>query len=473
MKLDAGIQEALLCILCFDDTAGGGRFVAGLLPAKTFDPFYRDIAERACKYLERFKRVPGEHTLDLVRQLKEEQPDKGEVFERLYTSMEGTKEGVNREYILSRATVFARYQRLRRGITKSLEALQEGTEEAVSKAEELLLNSARASNELFDPGTYLADAGRALRFLEHQGDALPTGIKELDQFQLGPARKKMHTLMAPSNKGKSWWVVNAGVMGLLARERVVHITNENDEDETCQRYMMRLFSVSKRDEVFERIAFKKNKLGKMIKLRTRQIKGRPYFADPNIGRLLREKLELFKHRTPLIIKHFPTGHLTMPMLEGYLSGLESTGFTPDTLIIDSPDNFAISAKDFRIETGILWKQLRGLGQERNLRLVVTTQANRASWTEKVVKGHRVGEDVSKYQTSDIVFTLSSTEDEEALGLARIRVDKSRSDIKNLTVLISQAYGIGQFVMDSTRMVNKYWDLVNRMNGNEEGEDAAA
>jgi hypothetical protein len=39
------------------------------------------------------------------------------------------------------------------------------------------------------------------------------------------------------------------------------------------------------------------------------------------------------------------------------------------------------------------------------------------------------------------------------------VEKARDDRKHASILISQAYEIGQFYMDSAKMVSSYWDVL--------------
>jgi hypothetical protein len=46
-----------------------------------------------------------------------------------------------------------------------------------------------------------------------------------------------------------------------------------------------------------------------------------------------------------------------------------------------------------------------------------------------------------------------------LGLARLHVAAGRNDADKITIVISQNYGTGAFVVDSTMMRGNYWQLV--------------
>ena len=87
---------------------------------------------------------------------------------------------------------------------------------------------------------------------------------------------------------------------------------------------------------------------------------------------------------------------------------------------------------------------------------VVHQSNRAGAGSAKVTDVHVGEDFSVVQTVDKSITYSQTEQEKKLNLARLYVSKNRNDEDKFTVLISQAYGIGQFCLESTMMHSKYW-----------------
>jgi hypothetical protein len=56
----------------------------------------------------------------------------------------------------------------------------------------------------------------------------------------------------------------------------------------------------------------------------------------------------------------------------------------------------------------------------------------------------------------VVLTYSQTPAENKLGLARLHVAAGRNDRDKFTIVISQAYNTGQFVVDSSLMRGTYW-----------------
>lgn len=470
-KLDAGIQEALVCLLCHDSEAF--KLVPGLVPTATFDVYFRDIAQAAERYAIQYHKPPGEHTLDLVNGLKASNGEAADIYAKIFYSLEQIKDGINREYVLAQATNFHRHQNLRATAQKLVETLESRQNDYLDAAENVLDQARKLRVETFSTGLKLNDPSQALGFLKRQEDPddFPTGVSLLDNFDLCPARKTMWMFMAPSNRGKTWALINNGKHSLLRKKRVLHLTGEMSEDKVAMRYVQAFCSVTKRDQVVKRARFERDELGKFCGLDEETIKRRPNFQDPKIRKFLLGKLSNLAHRPPLIIKAFPTGQWTVKDLERYLDALESTiRFLPDHILVDYPDIMKQDAKNLRHSLGQTFVDLRGLAVERNVALSVVTQGNRASYTAKVIREIHTGEDISKINTSDTVITYNQTDEELRMGLARLFVAKAREESKHQQILITQAYAIGQFCLDAAPMHDTYWQYVQSENGEDEDED---
>lgn len=458
--LDIAIQEALVAMLCYDDSPKGARLVRTLIRPKQFDAYYRDIAQAADKHLERFGRVPGEHTLDIVESLKAKQESAADIYERIFQSLQETAKGIQPEYIVDKARTFARKQRLKDGATKLIESLETDDLDAAEKA---ISESLKSSYDLFDPGMLFNDPRQALTFLdEDDTQNFPTGIKELDKLGLGPARKRLHVFFALYRMGKSWWLVHLAKMALLNGKKVLYVSLELSKEDIAQRLQMSMFAVSKRDEIIKRMRFKTNEFGHFLKMDQKTISKRLHFKDKRIRKKLLKKMQPLMNKPSLYVRQFPTGSITVRELEAFMDGLQgSLGFIPDLLLVDYPDLMQFDPKFERQELSKIYKELRGLAVSRNMAVAVVTQSNREGESVKTIKGKQVGGDFSKLQTADYVLTYSQTEAEHALGLARIYQLKGRTDMDRFTLLIAQAYGIGQFCLDSARMVRAdgYWHSI--------------
>jgi replicative DNA helicase len=473
MKLTAGIQEALLAILCYDDSPTGAKVIASLVPARSYDAYFRDIAEEAHEYLAKYKKAPGEHTLDIVDSLKSRNEEAAEIYTRIYRSLLNTKDEVNREYVVAKASEFYRRQRLKALHTNGIAALQSDKDDSLEEAEALIYNFSRngQAGEAFDPGLLLNDPKQAMAFLHKEDEYFDTDISILDRYNLGPVRKGMHLFVAGPNKGKSWWLCHLGKASLKQRRRVLHVTCEMSKEQVAMRYIQSLFSISKRNSVivYNRL---QREGAKFTGLEPYELRNRPSFDLDDITHVLLKKFKKLEHRQPFWIKEFPTGQLTVNQLRAYLDMMEGRySFIPDLLLLDYPDIMAVDAKNQRNDTARIYRELRGIAGERNNALAAVTQANREAERARkaLIQGKNLSEDYSKFGTADSILTYNQTDEEYEMGLARLFNLKNRGDTKNHTLLLSQCYGVGQFHMDSVRMSNsdsKYWQLV----GEQDGED---
>lgn len=455
------LQEDLLVLACFDNERA--PIIRGVVDVALFGGPYRTIAARVYDYIDQFKRAPGIHLPDLLSdKLEGENTREATLYAEIIEHIHAAKTGINSEYVMTRLETFIKRQSLR-GIAIDLsKALQRDTEASLEEAEQLLAGANRTSLSVFDPGHRLSDKKRALEFLDVASGSLPTGIPELDRRGFGPTRKELWLLIANTKKGKSWGLMHLAKMALMHRVKVCHITLEMSAARCSQRYFQSLFAISKRKETFQATKFKRDELGRIAGFDDIRITPRLSLDDPGIRHKLEAKIDKWSLRLldNIIIKEFPTGQLTMAGLTAYLDNLEATEhFVPDLLIIDYPDLFKLDISNMRLAVGALYKDIRGLLVARNMAGAVVSQAHRASAKAKQVGAENVAEDYSKIANADTIITMSQTPQEQKLGLARLHVAAGRNDQDQITVVISQQYGTGAFVVDSNIMVGNYFGLL--------------
>jgi len=471
--LTSAIQESLVALLLFDTDkkAKYAKLVAGMLRAKNYDPYYADFAEKAIEYITKYRKAPGEHAIDLLNTIVSRRQDSREIYKRIYKSIQQTSRGVNAEYVLAQASLFTRVQRVKAASQKAVQSLQgEVDEQKITEAESALLAITRSDITLFQQGTRLDEAMRKGVPPRSDGDFFPTGIGPIDETDLMPARKRMWILMSLSGMGKSWYVTHQAIQNLRHHTSTLLITTEMPETQVVERCMQTLLSLTKRKEQVSYSKFQKAG-DEITGIKHMELNARPALRDENIGTLLTRKAKNVSSKPPLIVKEFPSGTLTIPKLKAYMEGLEHwVNFIPDMLIVDYPDLMDFDPKFERQEIDKIYVDLRGIAIERNMAVVAPTQANRAGeGAPKLTKKH-VGLSYGKYKTADVFVTYNQTEPEAELGLARLEMEKGRGDRDKFTVMISQAYSIGQFCMDAVRMPKRsYWSLVK----DETGEDVQA
>lgn len=467
-RLSGALQENILTVLCFNDQFC--KIIRHSLTPSLFESaVYRDIAGHAMDFIDQFGEAIKEHLPDSLENIiKGSDSRKAASYSRTVENLYLSRESVNAEYVVSQLNQFIRLQNIKSSIIKAVELVEQGD---INQAEVELEKGLNSQIVTFDPGTFFADPKQSLRFFDEVDDGIHTGIEELDKREIFPRPGELFTFIAPPKKGKSWALIHIGKWGLLQRKKVLHITLEMSEERTTQRYIQSFFSVSKRNSKVKITSFKKDDLGRLIDFEDDEVE-RPTLRDEGIRSSLASRLvKEFKKRPPLIIKRFPTGSLTMAGLKAYLDSLDRFHkFHPDMLVLDYPDLMQLSSDNLRLDTGKLYKDLRGLAVERNFALAVASQGNRSSSKAKVISDDMVAEDYSKIATSDNVVTYNQTPQEKTLGLARLFVSNGRNDEDKFTVLISQNYDIGQFCLDSVYLTSDSTDLIERKSSRRKVEE---
>lgn len=456
--LSISLQENLLVLLCFDEASS-------LLIRNSVEPhlfssaIYRDIISRVYDFIDQYKRPPGDHLSDLLEdQLASDKPS-AKLYLELLEAVHDQRNNIKADFTMQRLEDFVRKQTLKNSIIQANDAIQD---EDLDKAEEILNNGLKTRLNTFSPGLDLTQGlDKALAGSTRQ-DVVITGLNGMDEAQFGPGRGELHLFIGPPKRGKSWWLVHMARQCLLGKYKVAVITLELSEPAWTQRLIQCLFSIPQ--QAAKKIAvtrIKTDDAGRLLSIERDDITGRMALTDPHAGRVLHKKLERFHARDNVVVKRFPASTLTVRGLNNYLDMLErSADFVPDFVIIDYPKYMHIDPDNYRIAVGLLYDQLRGMAVERNCGVIVASESNREGAKSKMVTETHAGEDYSRIFTADSIVTYSQTLDEKKIGLARLFASNSRVALRDgFVLMISQAYQIGQFCLDSVHMGDNYFGLV--------------
>lgn len=445
MNLTGALQENVLTLLCFDKQ--GAAVIAGTVDVDLFESsVYRNIAKAAAGYYRKYKKAAGDHIPDLLEDHLAD-PRKGKLYGRALHDLKELSASINVEFVLEQLAKFVRRQTLRKSVTEAAAEIQK---DDLDKAESIILKGVRARLDQFRPGTRISDRKNLDHLTDDHSEIIYTGIRELDQRYICPARKELFTVLAPRNRGKTWFLCHLGKFAALQNRKVVHITLEMSERKINGRYVQCFFSLTKREAEEIRIPqFVVGSKGDLRSIGWKLLKKRGSISNPTTRKKIGEKMEQMAGRMQVIVKQFPTSQLTMDGLVAYLESLEAQeGFVPDELIVDYMDLMKIDTANLRLDTGRIYREYRGLCVERNLAGVTASQSNRLGEDARVLTMKHIAEDITKADISDNILTYNQTKQEKPHGLARLYVAKGRNEQSGQIVLISQAYGLGQFCLDS-------------------------
>lgn len=465
-KLTPFMQENILVLLSFDEKSAG--IIANNITVDLFDnAIYREIASAGIDFYKKYNTPVADHLPDVLEhKLKEERS--GALYEKVIKDLYMSKDTIKKDYVLDSLDKFVHTQVFKRGLFRAAEIIQDGGD--VEEAELAIASATKNKLSLFSPGIqYGKDVPSTLGFLDIISNSIPVGIEALDKLNIGPAPEELLVFIGLKGRGKSWYIINCAKYAILQRLKVLIVSLEMSEARYAQRLTQALWSYSKRPLTeIQRMSFLTDERGTIVKINKEFLKDLPSFSDKDIRKTLTDKFK--KMRTPeLIIKNFPSGQLTMPALRAYLKNLESyAGFVPDLLLLDYVDLMKTEAKSLRLEIGQYYKDLRGLAGEYHMATVTPSQSNREGEDAKLITGKYLSEDYSKGMTADTIITYTQTEFEKKLGLARLFVDKARNEEDGRTVLVAQAYSIGQFCLQSAFLPPKYSTVLKDVIGGDDG-----
>jgi replicative DNA helicase len=456
--LGGSLEENVICAIAWSDTLAP-QVALKVKPNDFSIAVYRRIVTKALDYLTQYHRPARAHLADLLEQDLHRGAD-GRFMREVLIQMERLAPNIDDEYVLAELDRFLDKQRLINAVNAASDLLHNDELEAareVLRAPDLLPKD--------NPGVWLRDSENWLQFLRDDEDVerFSSGIEVLDEHNVRPARGELFIFLAATGKGKSWFLINVGRHNLLQRNRkVLHLTLENSLDTTLQRYTQCFLSLTRdQAKTIDLPIFRDSKpesfTGERRNGRGREHteyahdSGRHFESLRSLGKgELLDRLRPFQSRGQLLVKHFPTGTLTMGTLDAFLQALETNeGFKPDIVLLDYLTLMQLGdPQHIRMKIGQLARDLRGLAEIRNFALVTVAQAGRVAYNRQWTRGHHVAEDWSLMGTSDTFLTYSQTMHEHSLKIARVLVEKSRNSSDKWSAYITQEYEIGQFCLDS-------------------------
>lgn len=466
-RLSGALQENILVLLCFDDV--NGKLIRGALTPQLFESsVFKEVAGHAIDFIDQYGETIKDHLPDHLESiLNGEDQRKASTYKKLVDNLYASRESVNGDYVISQLHKFVRQQKLKDAVIKAVEAIEDGR---IDQAELELQKGLNSQSIAFSGGLNMSSPEDVVAILDHsEEEGFELGIKELDRAGIIPRRKELYCLLAPRGKGKSWFITHGLKQALLQRWSAVVVTLEMSEKRYAARMLQSFFSISRRESEVKITKLIHGKDGQLQDVIQERIE-RMTMADSNIREVLSKRAKReFGRRPPFRIKEFPTASLDIAGLEAYLEGLERfEGITPDVIFLDYPKLMKLNPNNLRVELGALGEQLRGIAGKRNCAVVIVAQGNRASETASLVTGDQVSEDISLLATVDTMITYSQTPAEYKLGLARLFVEKARNEEAKQQVLITQAYSIGQFCLDSAPIHGDYWEFMEDRTEKEQG-----
>ena len=335
------------------------------------------------------------------------------------------------EFVMEQTLDFCKNKVLKQAIMDSVELLNSGNYDAIKAKVDAAMTAGTERNVGHD---YVAMVDE--RYNQATRHILPTGWDVIDNLMDGGLGKgELGVVVAPAGIGKSFLLVNLGANVIKQGKNVLHYTLELNEAYVGLRY----------DSVITGIANQELK----------------YNIDA-----VKETVE--KIPGNLIVKYYPTKTAAISTIASHVERYRMLGKEPDMIILDYADLLRGNGgqKDYRLELGNIYEELRGLAGTLDVPVWTASQANRSALQEDVIQADKIAESYSKIMTADFVMSLSRKIEDKVGGTGRIHVIKNRFGPDGITFPSQIDTNNGSFnIFDESSVTGK--ELTTQMSNHQE------
>ena len=335
------------------------------------------------------------------------------------------------EFVMEQTLDFCKNKVLKNAIIDSVELLKSGKYDAIKNKIDTAMTAGAERNVGHDYVESVEDRyNQATRYI------MPAGWDVIDNLMDGGLGKgELGVVVAPAGIGKSFLLVNLGTQAIKKGKNVLHYTLELNEAYVGLRY----------DSVLTGIANQELKYNiDTVKEQVKDIKGN------------------------LVIKYYPTKTAAISTIHSHVERYRILGKEPDMVIVDYADLLRGSGgnKEYRLELGNIYEELRGLAGQLDVPVWTASQANRSALQENVIQADKIAESYSKIMTADFVMSLSRKIEDKVAGTGRIHVIKNRFGPDGITFPSQINTNNGSFEIFDEKSV-KGAELKTQMGNHEE------
>lgn len=340
---------------------------------------------------------------------------------------------------------------------RALQKLKEGIDRALLIRDTSLGESLVA--EYVAPETALRSSvslfrcapGRIAKAFNDEAQELFSFPGEAAQRVIGRfSRTDFVAFAAPPKRGKTWWLMKLGSTAAKAGLNVLHISLEMYEDQVIRRFWQQFTGTSRYGEDAVNARFEAGPAGRYT-VSSPTVPTPKVDTDPASIENMQRQMRMY-YGGRLEIRCWPTGTLTVPMLERELKDMAVyENFVPDVIVIDYADIMRSTNPrlDERDRLNDIWSSLRGLAQAREVLIATASQTGRAT-----VNGNRdaddadLAEDIRKLGHVTKLLVINQTLEERAQGIYRLSNNTTRDEAAATTQLVcTSMLAIGEPMMD--------------------------
>lgn len=432
-KFDDAFQDKIVALM-MRDTKFLQRTEGLIEPGFLEEATNGIIADMALRFYTKYKKAPGDITT-VKAVLKDDISAKlirGDyvvpVVDRFKPGRERYVYDIDvsdRDFVVDKVAEFARHQAVANAILASAELLETKRDfDSISK----LVKKALDVGAHIESGEYdyfgMIEHRTTERKERAAGLAKPTGITtgyaafDAELYHGGWGRGELSVYLGGAKAGKTTALISHGISACAAGHNVLYVTLE-----VAAKIIGDRMDANIADQI-------------MMEMGSHILE-------------VKSKVEDFKKRAgKFIIREYPSGSMTVGTLRRMIEHYKSQGIVFDMVIVDYADLMAPERyTDNAIENSKnVYVNLRGLAMQEGFAILTATQTNREGFKSAVAKAEHVSEDFNKIRIADLVISINKTDEERAVGEARLYFAASRNQAGNFSIRVQQDVDRMKFIV---------------------------
>lgn len=400
MDLIEATREERSIAWALRDSEAFGSLIEAFKPEYVEHPYYQVVYRIARSLFKKLKRPPTQEELTsivLSRLPPGESPD----------TMSGIIQGIERLYALdvTEATYVevAEYIALREltGLADAVSSMEQDPTELLDKARSIVdrmepLVSSRDSTKLVYP--LRAEYLQQLLLVDDDEEVIPFGYPSLDGMlrNRGAGRGELVVVMASTNAGKSWVLLNMVANFVDQGFRVAYFTLDDTQTEIDRRFLGRASGVGL---------------------------DQPYTKQQRHEMLLDWMYERNVNPDNLVLTSLVAERISVATIRGYVGMMERESGPVDVIVVDYGDLLESSShhEKHHLKLGDVFEGLRRMGKLHNCLVVTATQTNREGLEQEILSLKKIAEGFIKAWPAALFLALCQTPGEMAMTPPRCRL----------------------------------------------------
>lgn len=342
--------------------------------------------------------------------------------ERLVTLLKKTDIS-DRDYVIDQVVEFAQHQAMSNAILESVELVEKRrfaeVEKKIKDAMSVGQSQDDSGSDYFDTIEERTARRKALLAGTILRRGITTGFRDFDQelYHHGWGRGELQILMGGAKVGKTMGLINFGINAALAGYTVLY----------CSLEVSKTIIEDRMDTNIANLPFK-------------EIGLKPHEVEEKVK-------EVRKRAGTIKIHEFPTGTMRPSDLRRLIRYYAGKGVKFDLVIVDYADIMAPErySREPIENSKSIFVDLRAIAQEEDVAMLSATQTNREGFKSAVAKAEHVAEDFNKIRIADLVISINASDEERAMGEARLYFAASRNQAQGFTLRIKQDLERMQFL----------------------------